>query len=257
MRKTRATLQLVPTQCVSVWWVAFTAATVAFPITGCTKSEPQFQPVVSDSTQYRRDSTPASAQVYTVDPSSVARDSLPTGYSITDTTSWGSMLEEGARGVLRRGSVAVDTVDLTFGVAAVGKDSLVFLEVRTDTTPVHTTEPPWFESFPTEYVLWTPSSQRKLSELLPFFHPYFSSPIVTADAMILYWGLARRDSTNAVYAMRYTVSSARVDSLFLNRYDPLATDYRYHFGHPQVRGTEVAFDSVIVDAATWRLSSHQ
>ena len=186
------------------------------------------------------------------DKASASRPALPSKYTLTDTTVWYTMLEDGHRAILRRGGVMIDTVDLAFDVAEVGTDSLVFLPVHTDTIPIRTSDPPWFESFPTEHVFWTLSSRRKLHDLLPFFDDYFSVPDITGS-VIHYWGVARRDSSNRLYAMRYNFRTAHLDSLFMNREDPLATDYRYYLGTPQDYGREVSFHGVVLDSATWRV----
>ena len=178
---------------------------------------------------------------------------LPSGYTLTDTSYWSSLLEEGQRAVLRRGGSMIDTVDLTFGVVAVGQDSLVFLPVHTDTTPLRTTPEPVFETFPTEHVFWTPVSRRELRDFLPFFNSNFSSPVITRDSSVLYWGLARHERASRLYGMRYDFRTAHLDSLYLNREDSTGTDYRYHFGRPQVHGNEVSFDGVVLDATTWRI----
>lgn len=181
------------------------------------------------------------------------QDTLPSGYALTDTTNWGTIEEDGQRAVLRHGGVTLDTVDLTFGVAVVGQDSLVFFPVHTDTVPLTTTSVLSYESFPTEHVLWTPDSRRQLRDLLPFFNAFISSPTTPRDGVIHYWGVQPHDKTNRVYAMRYNFRTAHLDSLFLNREDPLATDYRYHFGLPQVHPSEVSFDGLVLDRTTWRL----
>jgi hypothetical protein len=178
---------------------------------------------------------------------------LPFGYTLTDTSVWSTIEEEGQRAILRHGGVAIDTVDLNFGVAAVGEDSLVFLPVRTDTIPLTTTSVPSYESFPTDHVLWTPTSRRKLRDVLPFFDAYFSSPTIPSTSVIHYWGIAPKKPTNRLYAIRYDFQRARVDSVFLDREDALATDYRYHLGIPQIHGNEVSFDGVILDESTWRV----
>jgi len=181
---------------------------------------------------------------------------LPSGYTLTDTSGWSTDEEEGQRAILRHGEVAIDTVDLNFGVAAVGEDSLVFLPVRTDSMPLSRTSVPTYDRFPTEHVLWTPTSRRKLRDVLPFFNAGASSPTIPSMSVIHYWGIAPRAPTNRLYAMRYDFRRARVDSVFLDREDPLATDYRYHLGIPQIHGTEVSFDGVILDESTWRVIRH-
>jgi len=164
--------------------------------------------------------------------------------------------EDGQRAVLRHGGVTIDTVDLYFGVSVVGEDSLVFLPVRTDTVPLTTTSVPTYESFPTDHVFWTPTSRRKLSDVLPFFDAYLSSPTIPNMSVIHYWGIAPKRPTNRLYAMRYDFRRARIDSVYLDREDALATDYRYHLGIPQIHGNEVSFDGAILDASTWRVIRH-
>ena len=222
-------------------------------VISCARPEPELPPVgVASSTSRAADTMSASRQQGRPDTAPAVAAALPSGYSLTDTTDWGTMLEEGQRAVLRRGGIMIDTVDLAFGVASVGKDSLVFLPVRTDTAPLPTA-PNAHESFPTDHVLWTPSLRRQLRAFLPFFDAYFSSPVVTPDSAIHYWGIAPHAPTNRLYAMRYNFRTARLDSLFLNREDPLATDYRYHLGSPQIHGNNVSFDGVVLDRATWRV----
>jgi hypothetical protein len=163
------------------------------------------------------------------------------------------MLEDGARAVLHREGVVIDTVDLTlFDLTVVGQDSLVFLAVRTDSVPITTPTQSWHESSPTEHVFWTPQSRRELRDILPFFFASSSSPIVHGS-VIYYWGIAPRNPTNRLYAMRYDFRTAHLDSVFLNREDPLATDYRYHLNTPQVHASDVSFAGVVVDGATWQV----
>jgi hypothetical protein len=135
----------------------------------------------------------------------------------------------------------------------VGQDSLVFLAVRTDTLLQKMGKTTWYESFPTEHIFWTPASRRELRSFLPFFLADGSSPIITGGSVIHYWGIAPLKATNRLYAMRYDFRTARLDSVFLNREDPLATDYRYHLTTPQVRAHEVSFGGVVVDSAKWQI----
>jgi hypothetical protein len=179
---------------------------------------------------------------------------LPSGYTLTDTTNWGNAnSEEGQRAVLRRGREIIETVDLAFGVLAAGRDSLVFLPIRTDSvgwsdgTYVH------HESSPTEHVLWTPQRRRKLSVVLPLFNADFSSPTIADKLAIDYWGFSPDSGEVRVYAMRYDFRTTRLDSLFLRRERGVATDYRWVYGVPQINGTEVSFDGVVLDRKTWRV----
>jgi len=210
----------------------------------------------------RPESTPDTTTVFapqrTPDSVRPPADTLPAGYALTDTSTWEAFEEQGQRAILRRAGVAIDTVDLTYGVTAVGQDSLVFLPVRTDTLPnFPNAKVLTYDSFPRDYAFWSPTSRLRLRDVLPFFDSFFSSPTKPRGAVIHYWGIAPQRPTNRIYAMRYDFRAARLDSTFLNREDALATDYRYHFGTPQIHGNEVSFDGVIVDSATWLVIRHE
>jgi hypothetical protein len=239
------------------------APLIALPILSimlsCAGPEPKLPPEKAPpGTNHIADTAPALAPERIPEPPLPTDDILPPGYTLTDTTDWGTDLENGQRAILRRAGIAIDTVDLTFGVAAVGEDSLVFLPVRTDSVPLRRTSVPSYESFPTEHVLWTPLARRELREFLPFFNSFFSSPRITHGSVIHYWGIGHRgDTANRLYGMRYDFRTAHLDSLFLAREDPLATDYRYHLRLPQILGNEVSFDGVVLDKATWRIIRHQ
>ena len=216
-------------------------------LAGCSSPDPQMPP----------NKAVASGPQRTADTVSRSERALPSRYVLTDTTDWGNPLEEGTRAILRRGVTSIDTVDLGFGVAAVGQDSLVFLPVRTDTVALMTDTGPSYESSRTDHVLWTPVRRRELSDFLPFFDADRSSPTISRNSVIYYWGIARRKPTNRLYAMRYEFRTARLDSLFLNREDALETDYRYHLGLPQIDGNKISFDGVILDDPTWRVIRQQ
>jgi hypothetical protein len=231
------------------------AAPIVALLVSCANPEPRLLPRTASEpdTQRVSDTLPAAVPQRMPNMLPPSLGVLLLGYTLTDTTTWQTMMEDGQRAILRRGGVAIDTVDLNFGVAAVGVDSLVFAPVRTDTVPITTTSPPWYESWPRQHVLWTPASRRELRELLPFFNEYFSSPTIPLESVIHYWGIQPHKPTNRLYAMRYNFRTARVDSLFLNREDPLATDYRYHLTTPQVDSNEVSFGPLVVDRTTWRV----
>jgi hypothetical protein len=179
---------------------------------------------------------------------------LTSGYTLTDTTDWGNAIgEEGQRAVLRRGREIIDTVDLVFGVLVAGKDSLVFLPIRTDSVGFSDGSNVYHESSRTEHVLWTPLWRRKLSDVLPLFNADFSSPTIADRFAIHYWGLSPDSGQVRLSAMRYDFRTTRLDSLFLRRVPGVATDYRWVYGVPQIKGTEVSFDSVVLDRKTWRV----
>jgi hypothetical protein len=181
-------------------------------------------------------------------------DTLPSGYSLTDTTIWGNPVEDGERAILRRGNIAIDTVALEFPVVSVGKDSLIYLAVRNHDEPSFTKpdSSPGYESFPTEFFLWTPSSHRELREFLPFFRSNNSSPFVENESVIYYWGVAPPGPQYRTYAMRYDFRTARLDSAFIGP-DDLASDYRYYLRVPRISETEVNFQGHRLDKATWQV----
>lgn len=181
---------------------------------------------------------------------SAPQSRLPSGYALTDTTEWGNPLEDGKRAVLRRGREIIDTVDIDFGVAAVGTDSLVFFPVRTGSIPQRMDSTVWYETFLTSHVLWTPLRRRELSDVVPFFDANLSSPAMASESVI-YWGFAPAEICRR-YAMRYDFRTARLDSLFLGPGCERNTDYRYYYGVPQIRGAEVSFDGVVLDRKMWR-----
>jgi hypothetical protein len=203
----------------------------------------------------------ASADSSAVTPADSGRANTPcpagVTYVVGDTSDWATMIEEGKRAVLRAGATIIDTVDVLFGVHAVGTDSLVFLPVLAyeDSGDAALLSAP--TAWPTDHVLCTPSGRRTLPEMLPHFNSGFSSPWVI-DSALYYWGLSRQDNQggNRVYAMRYSPRRGQLDSVFL-REETAATDYRFFYGPPfQEHGT-IVFEGgkarALIDPLTWRL----
>ena len=179
-------------------------------------------------------------------------------YTVRDTLAWATMIEEGKRAVLRAGATIVDTVDVLFGVHAVGRDSLVFLPVlayEVDSAEAAMMSAP--AAFPTDHVLCTADGRRTLGEIIPHFNAGFSSPSVI-DSAVHYWGMKPEGNQGRyrLYAMRYTARQQRVDSLFLREEAP-ATDFRYFYGPPFEQNGSIVFDGgdarALVDPATWRV----
>jgi hypothetical protein len=180
---------------------------------------------------------------------------LPPGYALTDTSEWENAIGWGGnQALLRRAGTTIDTVDLTFGVVSVGTDSLVFVPVRSGAiTPGDSLS--WVETSPIDHVLWTPTRRRELREFVPLFLRR-SSPIVTNESIMYYWGITRADQAFSTYAMRYNFRTAQVDSLFL-REDDMATDRRFHLSEPEISATEVSFGGHRMDRKTWgRIPNH-
>lgn len=202
---------------------------------------------------------PDSPVVITMDASRPATP-CPVGasYTVRDTNDWATMIEEGKRAVLRAGTTLIDTVDVLFGVHAVGRDSLVFLPVPAyDVDSADAAKMPAPAAFPTDHVLCTPEGRRPLGAIVPHFNAGFSSPSVI-DSAVHYWGMKPEGNQGRyrLYAMRYTPRQRRMDSLFLREEAP-ATDYRYFYGPPFEQNGAIVFEGgdarALVDPATWRL----
>ena len=179
-------------------------------------------------------------------------------YALRDTTTWATEIEEGKRAVLRAGGTTIDTVDVLFGVHAVGRDSLVFLPVLAyDVDSAAAATKTAASASPDEHVLCTPGGRTVLSRLLPHFNSGFSSPSVV-DSTLYYWGLSLQDQHGRyrLYAMRFSPRESGADSLFLREETP-GTDFRYFYGPPFEQGGAIVFDGgearTLVDPRAWRV----
>lgn len=168
------------------------------------------------------------------------------------------MIEEGKRAVLRAGPTIIDTVDVAFGVHAIGHDSLIFLPViayELDSAEAATLQ--GAPASPDEHVLCTPAGRTGLSASLPHFNAGFSSPSVI-DSTLYYWGLNLRDAGGRyrLYAMRVAARAGRIDSLFLREETP-ATDFRYFYRPPFPQDGVIVFEGgdarTSIDPRSWRV----
>ena len=160
-----------------------------------------------------------------------------TAFRMRDTSDYTSMIGGGRRAVLEREGRLLDTVDLAFGVHSVGRDSLLFLPVRTGHFEVDTEGDSTGYPEITEHVLWTPVARRPLKERLPYFFPYFSSPTF-ADGALHYWGmrgLSPKTGRYLLYAARWRIASDAIDTLPLDSVT-LLTDARGALPEPVVSG---------------------
>ena len=150
------------------------------------------------------------------------------GGSITvrDTTEYRNDNGGGWVGLFYLGNTFVDSVDIEFGVHRVGRDSLVFLPVIVDDIGDH--------------LLYNGSTCVPLATRLPYLDSYFSSPSVEQNSF-LYWGMKKlSERAYAIYAMRYDLARAKLDSLLLDTL-AIATDYRFYFAAPKVVGDSIEY----------------
>ena len=167
---------------------------------------------------------------------------LPAGYRLRDSSSYRTEFRVGALALLERRGVLVDSVDLATGVHVVGRDSLVFLPVRTD---------PLFPSDADvgRLMLLHGDARSDLEEQLPYLRARLSSPVVH-ERRLLYWGLrplASGIGLHMLYAMCYDFASARLDSLPLGQL-ALTSDDRWHLAPPSPYGTGIVFAA---DSIRW------
>jgi hypothetical protein len=158
-------------------------------------------------------------------------------FQLRDTSEWVGMVDGGRRAVLERDGVMIDTVDLAFGVHALGRDTLLFLPVRTGYFEVGANGDSTGYPAIGEHVLWTRGERRSIKPRLPWFEPYFSSPTF-ADGALHYWGLRplrEEGGRYMVYAGRWRVAADVVDTLALDSLD-LHTDARGALAEPVVAG---------------------
>ena len=156
-------------------------------------------------------------------------------YVLADTMPYENLVWSGRMAVLKRDGVVIDTVDADFGVYVVGRDSILFLPVRSDSSPegpVRTIAEP---------VLYDGRTRTPLRDIVPHFSSQFSSPAVV-DGALLYWGLHHTDGIDSVKAVRYEFGRRRLNVLPLT--DSITgTDNRFHYTPPHLEGKEIVFES--------------
>ena len=158
-------------------------------------------------------------------------------FVLRDTSEWAGMVDGGRRAVLERNGAMIDTVDLDFGVHALGGDSLLFLPVRTEYFEVDADGDSTGHPAIKEHVIWTAAGRTPIKPRLPWFEPYFSSPTF-ADGALHYWGLRPLRAEGGrymVYAGRWRVATDILDTLALDSIE-LYTESRGALAEPVVAG---------------------
>jgi hypothetical protein len=215
-------------------------------------------PLLSACREEKRDAQPSRSQS--------APQSAPPAkhvYALKDSfeTDSGPMAYFGA--VLYRDGEPLDTVFSGFGFYEVGRDTLLYQKLlvypdtmRDSETGIVLGINPGGEDGGLHLYDQASGIRTKLSAGLPFYHA-FSSPNVSAGSL-LYWGVAKADTTFRIYAMRYGFAARNIDSAFLYN-DGLGTDNTDYFPIVDfVNGTYVypAADgsSIVLDSAFRRIA---
>jgi hypothetical protein len=168
-------------------------------------------------------------------------EALPAGFTLTDTATYLDETSGGELALLRREGVLVDSIDLEFGVHAVGTDSVLFAPVTRRPGPEDDVR-----AGPDGPVLWAGGEKRSLESLgIPYFDPSFSAPAVH-DSVLYYWGWSDRGTgTSRLYGARYDFASRAVDTVFV-AVASVATDDPGYLPRPARQSGAVvfAYDSV-------------
>ena len=167
------------------------------------------------------------------------RDAPPTRpqtvWALTDTMPYENLISTGTMALLRRDDVVIDSVDLAFGVQHVGRDSVLFLPVRSDSSPEGMVRNI------TDHVLYDGRTTTPLRDIVPHFNSLFSSPAVI-DGALLYWGLHNVNGIDSVKAVRYEFGRRRLNIQPLTD-SIIGTDDRFYFTPPHLEGKEIVFKS--------------
>jgi hypothetical protein len=168
-------------------------------------------------------------------------EALPAGFTLTDTATYLDETSGGELALLRREGAVVDSIDLEFGVHAVGTDSVLFVPIMRRPGPADDVR-----AGPDGPVLWADGEMRSLEGLgIPYFDPSFSAPAVH-DSVLYYWGWSDRGTgTSRLYAARYDFASRAVDTVFV-AVASVATDDLSYLPRPARQSGAVvfAYDSV-------------
>ncbi|MEO5509995.1 MAG: hypothetical protein ABIS27_05145 [Longimicrobiales bacterium] len=162
-------------------------------------------------------------------------------YTLRDTSAYENLISSGRYALLYRGETFIDSVDVAFGVQTVGRDSVLFLPIRSDsaTGGVATSI--------TEHLLFDGTTRTPINDLVPHFDSHFSSPAVLAGALY-YWGLFQANGIDSVQAVRYEFARHRLNANPLPAKPP-GTDDRFYFTPPYLDGKEFVFKA---PSGEWR-----
>jgi hypothetical protein len=162
-------------------------------------------------------------------PANVGEPATPAPvYALSDSAQYTGPDGSGTLAILTRDGVFVDTVDAAFGVAEVGRDSVVFLRVRGDSTHAATT-----------HVLYDGAQRVPLTDIVPNFDSRYSAPAVLAGALY-YWGIPAAGSADSVTAVRYEFARRRLNTIPVGAKAPAPGD-RPYFTPPYLDGKEFVF----------------
>jgi len=149
---------------------------------------------------------------------------------VRDTAAYTNDIYAGRLACLYCADTLVDSIETAFGLPAVGADSVVYLKVETLNRGMLR------GTYFTKLILFCRGQVSVLSDSLPLYNEHFSSPAVV-DSSLYYWGLGAEN----IYAMRFNVRKARLDSIRLNIQGSVITDAPDYFGRPKEHSGGILF----------------
>jgi hypothetical protein len=159
-------------------------------------------------------------------------------YALSDTVPFTAVVGGGSRALLHRNGAVIDTVDVAFGVQRVGRDSVIFLPVRSDTA-IAGADTGANAAHITEHVVFDGATRTLVKDMVPHFDSRYSSPAVLAGALY-YWGIFESNGIDSVQAVRYEFARRRLNALPLPVTRPATAD-RFFFTPPFLDGKEFVF----------------
>ncbi len=162
-------------------------------------------------------------------------------YVMSDTAPYQNLVTSGTFAMLHKGGVFIDSVDVAFGVEAVGSDSVIFLPVRSAPDGAGR-----IATSITEHILFDGSTRTPVKSFAPHFDSHFSSPSVMSGALY-YWGIFQSNGIDSVEAVRYEFGRRRLNTIPLP-VKPPGTDDRFYLKPPYLEGKEFVFKA---DTSEW------
>ena len=151
-------------------------------------------------------------------------------FSTTNETRYENEVDGGVAAVLLFSKNKIDSIDLSSTIFAINDSTIFYKRFQNISNPEYPPSPGAVAGYADKYYLWSNGSRMPATTFLPLFSDIVSSPAFL-DSCILYWGLKSKNSSHAVFAMRYHIVNHILDSVYLMD-DEVATDYSGYFDCP-------------------------
>ena len=180
---------------------------------------------------------------------------LNADYTLVDTGTYTNEgpTSGGSFGIVKRGTIILDTIDLYYGMKVANDQSYLYQQLVHEFDPSIKETKQNLDLQPDAYMLIKGNNKTKLSSILSHFDDNFSSPGII-NGKIYFWQLERTDSTGfmKVFAAEYDPLSKHIRSIFLLIDDPETDDSNY-FTMPYSKNNMIVF--TIDEKKKWKFSS--